>query len=1349
MPSVDFSFLRAVIIAALSGAASFPASAQGSENESISISEFLADNVTGPQDEELNHGDWIELANRGTVTVNLNGWWLSDNANNKRKWTFPAVTIAPGATLMVWADGKDRRIAGQPLHTNFSLSKDGEYLGLHRPDPATGTPVRVDEYTPAYPPQVTDVSCGRLLTSTTTTVLGSGAPAKHRTLPADAGGQTQYTGTSYAAGHVGTGAPGGWNVSPSFNDSAWTSAATGVGYDTGGVLLPLVGASPSGNCQTALRNVNTSLLFRAVFHVPDAAAPLTWKLRMKYDDGYVAFINGRQIDARNFTGALTYNSRADASFDGTGAWTETAIPASALVTGPNVLAIQGLNRSADGADFLLLPEIQSLTAPVPGPVVYFQPSTPNAPNGANTEGPLLLEPAPADPSVPRPLGTSSSPPLIVSVRALVTKDNISTVRLFHRIMWAAESAAVALSDNGIAPDAAAGDGIFTGSIPTGAVGAGQMLRWRFEAQDTAGHITKLPAYASDTDSPQYFGTVALNAATNTSRLPVLEWFVENSPSKGPTGGAFRGACYYLNRFYDNTGHKLHGETTASFPKKSYDFDFNAGQRFIWKEGEMPAKDINLLTNYADKTKARNTLSQEVGKMAGTVWHYCFPVRVQLNGNFHGVMDLMEDSDDHMLERNGLDPQGAFYKLRNELTSSTSGVEKKTRMQENNADLQGLIDALNPQKTLTARRTWAYDNLNIPAAVNYLTTRQVDSDRDHGHKNFCLYRDTNGTGEWRPVIWDVDLSQGHNWDNDLQYFDDQLDSRNPLNAHSNGNRLYNLILESPEFQEMWVRRMRTLMDTIVQPPGSTGGILESRMREIAASVDPDPAVSTWTDGDLDAARWGFSLRYTPNRPREEVERVVTGYFAPRRTFLFDQSAARPLLKHPSLNNGIPLPDSPQSAGPGSVVVDSLDFRPPGPFQAAEYIILHNTTAAAIDVSGWKLDGAVEHVFEPGTVIPSGPGTAAVNYKGLLHVVKNTNAFRARTTGPRGGEMRLIQGNFEGQLSSRGESLELRDTAGSLISSYTYPGSPTALQQSLRISEIHYHPADPDAAEIAALPGVTADDFEFIEFVNTGASVISLGGVTFTSGITWTFPAQTALNSGERLILTKNPAAFHLRYPNVSGQIAGPYQGRLENEGERLEITEPSGEVILDFSFRDGWYPATDGAGHSLVALQPAETPYDGFGDSAAWAISAVSGGTPGAGDTGFATAYHGWDNRYFSGVERDDPAISGPDADPDGDGRSNFVEYAFATDPRTPDLSAVEVQWSEGHPALSFRRPRFALDLAWALETTADATTGPWLDVAFEVLSATPSGDAETLVIRESTPLAGAHRFYRLRCSLLP
>ena len=94
------------------------------------ITEFSASNQSGLQDEDGDRPDWVEIHNPDATTAVLTNWYLTDTAGTKTKWRFPVTTIAPGGYLVVFASGKDRRVPGQPLHTNFSLTSDGEYLGL-------------------------------------------------------------------------------------------------------------------------------------------------------------------------------------------------------------------------------------------------------------------------------------------------------------------------------------------------------------------------------------------------------------------------------------------------------------------------------------------------------------------------------------------------------------------------------------------------------------------------------------------------------------------------------------------------------------------------------------------------------------------------------------------------------------------------------------------------------------------------------------------------------------------------------------------------------------------------------------------------------------------------------------------------------------------------------------------------------------------------------------------------------------------------------------------------------------------------------------------------------------------
>ena len=143
--------------------------------------------------------------------------------------------------------------------------------------------------------------------------------------------------------------------------------------------------------------------------------------------------------------------------------------------------------------------------------------------------------------------------------------------------------------------------------------------------------------------------------------------------------------------------------------------------------------------------------------------------------------------------------------------------------------------------------------------------------------------------------------------------------------------------------------------------------------------------------------------------------------------------------------------------------AIDFNPDSGWQNQEFISLTNSTAVAVDLSGWKLTGGVTHRFAAGTVLP---------VKGSIYLSPDVNAFRKRSSGPKGGQRLFIQGNYQGQLSARGETLTLRDNQDQVVQTFTYPGQPTQAQQSLRISEIMYAPPDPNQ------PGLSSDDLEYV-------------------------------------------------------------------------------------------------------------------------------------------------------------------------------------------------------------------------------------------------------------------------------
>ncbi|HWN94996.1 MAG TPA: lamin tail domain-containing protein, partial [Methylomirabilota bacterium] len=134
----------------------------------VIINEFTAANVVtngGPGtldlDEFNDPSDWIELLNRGSNSVRLLGWSLTDNPDEPGLWTFPDVTLSPGAYLVVYASGLNRKTLGgtNRLHTSFGLNPDGEYLGLFNAE----SPRRViSEFNPEFPEQRADYSYARV-----------------------------------------------------------------------------------------------------------------------------------------------------------------------------------------------------------------------------------------------------------------------------------------------------------------------------------------------------------------------------------------------------------------------------------------------------------------------------------------------------------------------------------------------------------------------------------------------------------------------------------------------------------------------------------------------------------------------------------------------------------------------------------------------------------------------------------------------------------------------------------------------------------------------------------------------------------------------------------------------------------------------------------------------------------------------------------------------------------------------------------------------------------------------------------------------------------------------------------
>jgi hypothetical protein len=123
----------------------------------VFINEWMADNTTTlPDPADGDYEDWIELYNPDNDPIDLSGYFLTDTLTNVTQWEFPEGTTIPAhGYLLVWADGEPGQNGpGFEPHANFSLSKNGESIGLYG---AGG--VLIDAVT--FGPQTNGVSQGR------------------------------------------------------------------------------------------------------------------------------------------------------------------------------------------------------------------------------------------------------------------------------------------------------------------------------------------------------------------------------------------------------------------------------------------------------------------------------------------------------------------------------------------------------------------------------------------------------------------------------------------------------------------------------------------------------------------------------------------------------------------------------------------------------------------------------------------------------------------------------------------------------------------------------------------------------------------------------------------------------------------------------------------------------------------------------------------------------------------------------------------------------------------------------------------------------------------------------------
>ena len=158
-----------------------------------------------------------------------------------------------------------------------------------------------------------------------------------------------------------------------------------------------------------------------------------------------------------------------------------------------------------------------------------------------------------------------------------------------------------------------------------------------------------------------------------------------------------------------------------------------------------------------------------------------------------------------------------------------------------------------------------------------------------------------------------------------------------------------------------------------------------------------------------------------------------------------------------------------------------------------------------------------------------------------------------------------------------------------------------QSQLQITELNWNPL----TEITATDTLLDDDLEFIEFKNIGNSPLDISNYTITEAVSYTFPQNTILQTGEYCVVARDLTTFMKKY-NVTP--FGPYSGKLSNKGERLIVLNTIGDTIIDFKYNNSadWPQLSNKGGYSMVVI-------DGSIDlnlPSSWTNSSQKGGSPG-------------------------------------------------------------------------------------------------------------------------------------------
>lgn len=968
-----------------------------------------------------------------------------------------------------------------------------------------------------------------------------------------------------------------------------------------------------------------SAFVRIPFGVADLANIESLRLRLKFDDGFVAYINGQEVARTNAPQTLAFDSAATAERTKAQALAFAEIPLSfdvgLLNVGPgeqNVLAIHGLNLDPIDNDFLLLAELTGVKVETSAHR-YFDPATPGSVNNSGAAdvivplsvshergfyaAPFNLVLSTPTPDVTIRYTTNGSPPTATTGQVYTSPLPIAATTTLR---------AAAFRDGYLPTPIESHTYLFVDDVAqqtaSGALAAGFPATWGSTGADYGldpdvigpGDLFGGQYAASIRDDLRAAGTLSI--VLRTDDMFGASGIYSNPDSRGSAWERPTSVEYFpadgSEGFQIDAGIRIQGGAFRSHGltlKKSFRLAFRdsygAGKLRYPFFGDDATDEFDALVLRANSNDAWNFwggsnvqyLRDQWGRstqlaMGQPSAHGNF-VHLYINGQYWGLYNPSErpnhafaatyfggDKDNWDAINSGSAVNGSTAAW-NTMISLASAVNTTNAAASDAAYQQ--LQGNNADGTDSPTRE---DYLDVDNLIDYMIVNLYGGNSDWPHKNYWVGRERgpNSTG-FKFFMWDSEWSLGI-----------QSDVNSNQTGVANGvAQPYGLLRANAEFRLRFADRLHEHFfnggalyvdpsNPNYDPAHPERNVPAARYAELAAQIER--AIVG------ESARWGDMGSATPRTwATWDAQRdfLMNSYFPLRSQNVLNQFRAGNLY--------------PATAAPEFLVNGVRQHG--GSFPVGALLSVENPNTGGAGTVFVTFDGSDPRDYDWTTHVAS-PAASAVTLAPSGTVgLTDTVTVKARIRRDLGG------GQFE----------------WSALSETTF----APVLSDLRITEVHYHPADPTPEELAANPLLSASDFEFIELRNVGAGAINLSGAMLSDGVAFAFAgsAVTSLAPGQRAVVVSNEAAFALRYSDqLSGiRIAGAFTGNLNNAGERVVLSGAFGETLVEFSYGDNWYSHTDGEGYSLTVLDDANLLAD-LNASTSWRPSQQLHGSPGTGDS---------------------------------------------------------------------------------------------------------------------------------------